>query len=49
MPGIEALGENDGDVYRGRAAQLFLDGDGHAFASVASENEQVVLAIVDIY
>jgi hypothetical protein len=44
----EALVENDVDRYRGRAAQVFLDGDGHAVVHVAREGAQVVLVIVEL-
>ena len=43
-----ALGENNEAELRGRAAQVFLGGDGHGTASVARENDRAVLVLVGL-
>lgn len=46
---VEALGENEEEVFRGRAAQVSLGGDGHGVARVQYEDERVVLVLVKLY
>ena len=45
---VEALGENDEEVYRGRAAQVCLGG-GHGIAFAQYESNRAVLVLVKLY
>jgi hypothetical protein len=46
---VEALGDNDEEVFHGRAAQVYLGGDGHGVAFAQYEANRAVLAIVKLY